>query len=119
MRERKYKFYYKNKLLETLTLKEIADKCEFHWADDVKICDYTNLKDKNNKEIYEGDLLCVVFSNHTFPQREIGIVEWNEDGMWMANSLPWSITEDKSLKDKLRVCQYVGNIHENPELLEV
>ena len=57
MREHKYKFYYKNKLIETFTLEEIAEKCDFHWADDVEVVEYTGLKDRNNVEIYEGDII--------------------------------------------------------------
>ena len=35
-RELKYRFYYKGKRIEDgLTLREIAAKCDFHWADDV------------------------------------------------------------------------------------
>jgi len=30
MREIKFRFYYKNKKIEELTLEEIAEKCEFH-----------------------------------------------------------------------------------------
>ncbi len=73
---------------------------------------YTGLKDKNRKEIYEGDIL--EFSMHA---REVGVVIFR-DGSFMVirNSYDFCIAD---LEDE-NWCffEILGNIYENPELLE-
>lgn len=78
---------------------------------------YTGLKDKNGKEIYEGDILGGIW--------ESGFISWCEKCkqfqyhgagigcMACSGDVHWcEIVEDDG---KLEV---IGNIHENPELLE-
>ena len=73
--------------------------------DDVEIMQYTGLKDKNGKEIYEGDVL----SGKTL----VGF----EDGMFVPH---YNMGREERLEDiegwnKTR--EIIGNIYENPELL--
>ena len=69
----------------------------------------TGLKDKNNKLIYEGDIL----------KREeteiIEIVEWKEN-MWTEEGFMTGFGEWFSHPD---CYQIIGNIYENPDLLIV
>ncbi|EGO8127897.1 hypothetical protein FAD94_003024 [Enterococcus faecalis] len=79
----------------------------------------TGVKDNNGVEIFEGDIVSV--RNHPFQKTEssVGIeidgdykVSWNEyDLTWCAGNLLLAI-----IKPYVTV---IGNIYENPELLEV
>ena len=89
---------------------------------------YTGLKDKNGKDIYEGDIL-KSRSEIIRPfapkgkqrtgrfQEKICAVEWrqSEGGYYLSNSrLPGIKQEHLS-----QWYEVIGNIYENPELLEV
>ena len=64
---------------------------------------YTGLKDKNGKEIYEGDIV----SNNL---KEQGIVKWEGIGFDWGDDF----SKGKGDTDEIEV---IGNIYENPELL--
>jgi len=73
---------------------------------DCEIMQYTGLKDKNGKEIYEGDIL-QFYKNHKDNKAEKiikEVVEWSGQG-WQ----PYDMTTESEI---------IGNIYENPELLK-
>lgn len=93
---------------------------DIHYPDTLPVMQYTGLKDKNGKDIYEGDVVELKSkkgwkrgSNH---MRGIGKVYYSsesleyrvkkDDGQGMI--LHWGGTES---------IEVIGNIHENPELV--
>ncbi|EHG2773895.1 hypothetical protein J4R14_002969 [Listeria monocytogenes] len=81
---------------------------DWYSFDDVLLMQYTGLKDKNGKKIFEGD---VGWDEHN---ECYGVVKF-EEGKFL---YVWeNIAEDLwEVADDIEIC---GNIHENPELLEV
>ena len=69
----------------------------------------TGLKDKNGKEIYEGDIVEYLFYGYKNPNRQ-KVVEWTE---YSRNGVGFNISKVKTGGHEV-----IGNIYENPELLE-
>jgi hypothetical protein len=68
----------------------------------VFIQQYTGIKDAKGNEVYEGDILQ---DDDGF----IDLVKYNEEGYYHAGD--WDGSDFK-------YCKVIGNIYENPELLE-
>ena len=128
-REIKFKAWDKvtKLLVDLIGFKDLGQKIElWYWNKDnekaycvadkeyIELMQYTGLKDKNDKEIYEGDIIkndgcddgdlisVIIFDRGVFalkdeedlPYVQYPLCEWNE------------------------CCEVIGNIYENPELLK-
>lgn len=89
---------------------EANDECNpFLKEGDFDLMQYTGLKDKNGKEIYEGDIYThgdknikykVIFNNGSFVGNQIANKSLAGLGYW------------------IDVIEIIGNVHEDPELLK-
>lgn len=140
MREIKFKFLMENgEITDTYYLKELIDsdsyiniECEYSSKIKQEL-QYTGLKDINNKEIYEDDIVIeksypffgnapeVTNSNQECDELNyVGVVTW-DDGYYL---------DLKTVSDRVRGLaigntlydyenlEVIGNIYENPELLK-
>ena len=86
--------------------------------DDYILMQSAGLKDKNGVEIFERDIVKV--SNHPFQKKEdsAGIeIDGNYLINWSEHSLTW-LAGDLLLHQLKPYIEVIGNIYENPELLE-
>jgi len=81
---------------------------------------FTGLKDKNGKEIFEGDVFryqdC---ETQPIAERDIGTIGYNK-AHFTYKLLRWDDDDDIVLSHIcMKFLEIIGSIHENPELLKV
>lgn len=80
------------------------------YLEETPIMQYTGLKDKNNKEIYEGDIVTLHNSKYKviFNSKEARFVLRDDE---FEMNIPFTNNNNERM-------EIIGNIYENPELME-
>lgn len=95
-------------------LNYIGDCMSFGDNEILEIMQYTGLKDKNGKEVFEGDVL----RDGKGPD---GVVVYNENiacFLMLSGGKTYYLNEGKPQRgNKLQYTEIIGNIYENPELI--
>lgn len=105
------------------SLIEDADDAELQLADSYELMQYTGLHDKNGREIYESDILKVTGEDG---ESYVATVKWFGDEGYPAFDLEgipetWFYGANALatiFQEGVETCEVIGNIFENPELLE-
>lgn len=79
-------------------------------VDPATVDQYTGLKDKNGKKVYEADILTVTFRN-------MGVVEWR-DGGFVVNFGDMGVFELTHCFGYTYQMCITGNIHDNADLIK-
>lgn len=88
----------------------IKGTCLITHKPNVVLEQYTDLEDKNSKEIYEGDIV-----DYNNDGECIGVVKYDAPEFYLdADATNWARMFLKGAPHQ----KVIGNIHENPELLE-
>ena len=96
----------------------------YHKSFDFILMQYTNLKDRTGKEIYEGDVVRIGYTRDNYVFDNIGYVYYSIDrAMFYIAELRkeqfniGSITKN-TINGKDKIFEIIGNIYQNPELLK-
>lgn len=88
---------------------------------DVVLEQFTGLLDRNGKEIYEGDIITETIDDGSNKIIQIYEVYWDEDmlnfGIRGTKGFNYNLHDELWQTNASR--EVIGNIHENPELLDI
>lgn len=106
-------FDYENYYSGNININNAYDERE-RQIEDLELMQFTGLKDKNEKEIYEGDIVKTIFG--CFYE-----VDWSETFasfqlIKIVADTYWKFRDNSDLEPK--TMEVIGNIYENPELLK-
>lgn len=127
-----FQTYFKDSVLTGAMLEDVSygfKTVDDTWERELPSAQYTGLKDKEGKEIYEGDILeCTSELLTNFGKTKTGRYETTyKQVIWLTDSWGYRVlkskhivegAERKGLEVAIKFGVICGNIYENPELLQ-
>ena len=108
----------KHCIIPTAESLDYEQALEYFIVDPATVGRYTGLKDRDGKRIFEGDIVKaqddLIFS--PFCDGLVGKVVYSEAAFFIEPKDP---TKSEYLFNECAVYEVLGNIHDNPELMEV
>jgi len=89
-----------------------------NWIGDIVLMQYTGLKDKNGTEIYEGDILLFNNSHNGMNRKWKCVVKYRGGSFVCEYPVDGVYNHFDSWNVPKVTWEVIGNIYENPELLE-
>ncbi len=96
---------------------EATEICYRYKVDPETVGQYTGMKDKNGRKIFEGDIIryCPVRDGEV----KTGCVSWSENnGAYIVEVMDGSVDAFWVHTVIFGKCEIIGNVHDNPKLLE-
>lgn len=85
-------------------------------VDPATVGQFTGLTDKNGKKIFEGDILAMKGMEKLIIE---GVVRYGTFNCTCCHGVYGWFVDGGDIRDAAYMCEVIGNIHDNPELLEV
>lgn len=89
-------------------------QCDIYEVLPETVGQYTGLTDKNGKKIFEGDILKGCYDDDNPEEYAVLVVFWDNGWRMHQNAAEPDFLEEFDC----RICEVIGNIHDNPELLK-
>ena len=108
--------YFGAEMATITTYKEPVNSYVLEYKD-IELMQFTGLQDTNGVDIYEGDIINAEYRNEWSMEKTKGSVMFSDNGCFYL-----SVTENEGVIFPLfceGTIEVIGNIYENPELLEV